>query len=339
MENSTFTMVEVRDTKNTAISIKPYFDKSVSNMGLEEYGLSLFDGVTHTEQLACLEKNGVVQYLTGLNEFAPEIKLIKDPEERQAKILQIRTAVAEIEQELAANVLEIEDPQFWSKVKLLRPDNAEFWNKISISCGNEPVFLDPKDPFDRIKLYAIEAGGFAIVSRSYDEARSKAVPPKFYLDKAQETAGARTEYKKLKNKALAELQKLFDKNSTKLFYIAKAVDTASVQYKKYTPNDVIYDNMDRHINGEGTEGNMERAAKGFLEAAAMDMETLKIKAIVKDSIFFKYIVNKADGHIYHTQSGSLMGRNTSEVIEYLKNPLNEDILKDLNNKVEKLWNS
>jgi hypothetical protein len=332
-------MVEVSDTKNTAISIKPYFDKSVSNMGLEEYGLSLFDGVTHTEQLACLEKNGVVQYLTGLNEFAPEIKLIKDPEERQAKILQIRTAVAEIEQELAANVLEIEDPQFWSKVKLLRPDNAEFWNKISISCGNEPVFLDPKDPFDRIKLYAIEAGGFAIVSRSYDEARSKAVPPKFYLDKAQETAGARTEYKKLKNKALAELQKLFDKNSTKLFYIAKAVDTASVQYKKYTPNDVIYDNMDRHINGEGTEGNMERAAKGFLEAAAMDMETLKIKAIVKDSIFFKYIVNKADGHIYHTQSSSLMGRNTSEVIEYLKNPLNEDILKDLNNKVEKLWNS
>ena len=339
MENTSFTMVEVRDTKSSAISIKPYFDKSVSNMGLEDYGLSLFDGVIHTEQLACLEKNGVVQYLTGLNEFAPEIKLIKNPEEKNAKIAQIRIAVAEIEQELAANVLDVEDPQFWTKVKLLRPDNSDFWNKITISCGNEPLFLDPKDPFDRIKLYAIEAGGFSIVARSYDEARSKAVPPKFYLDKAQETAGARTEYKKLKNKALAELQKLFDKNSTKLFYIAKAVDTASVQYKKYTPNDIIYDNMDRHINGEGTEGNMERAAKGFLDAAALDMETLKIKAIVKDSIFFKYIVNKADGHIYHTQSGSLMGRNTSEVIEYLKNPLNEDILKDLNNKVEKLWNS
>lgn len=337
MEN--FTMVETRDTKATAISIKPYFDNSVSNMGLETYGLSLFDGVTHTEQLACLEKNGVVQYLTGLNEFAPEIRLIKDPSEKQARITQIRTAVAELERELASNVLEIEDPQFWNNVKLLRPDNAEFWNKISLSCGNEPTYLDPKDPFDRIKLYAIEAGGFSIVAKSYDEARSKAIPPKFYLDKVQETAGARTEYKKLKNKALAELQKLFDKNSTKLFYIAKAVDTASVQYKKYTPNDIIYDNMDRHINGDGTEGNKERAAKGFLDAAALDMETLKIKAIVKDSIFFKYIINKADGHIYHTQSGTMMGRNTSDVIEYLKNPLNEDILKDLNNKVEKLWNS
>ena len=337
-ESTNFTMVETRENKPTPISIKPYFDKSVSNMGLEEYGLTLFDGVTHTEQLACIDRNGVLQYVTGLNEFAPEIKLLP-LEEKEAKIKEIRSAVAELERDLAANVLDISSPTFWNEVKLLRPDNADFWDKIFITCGNEPVYLDPKDPFDRIKLYALEAGAFSIVARSYDEARSKAIPPKFYLDKAQETAGARTEVKKLKNKALAELQKLFDKNSTKLFYIAKAVDVASVQYKKHTPNDVIYDNMDRHINGEGTEGNKERAAKGFLDAAALDMETLKIKAIVKDSIFFKYIINKADGHIYHTQSGTMMGRNTSDVIEYLKNPLNEDILKDLNNKVEKLWNS
>ena len=337
MEN--FTMVQTRDNKKTAISIKPYFDKSVSNMGLEDYGLCLFDGVTHTEQLACLEKNGVVQYITGLNEFAPEIKLIKDIHEKEAKIKNIRLLVSELEQELAANVLDIEDPQFWNNVKLLRPDNSDFWNKITLSCGNDPLFLNLNDPFDRIKLLAIEAGGFSLVARSYDEARSQSVAPKFYLDKAQETAGTRTEYKKLKNKALAELQKLFDKNSTKLFYIAKAVDVASVQYKKHTPNDVIYDNMDRHINGDGTEGNKERAAQGFLDASAMDMETLKIKAIVKDSIFFKYIINKTDGHIYHVQSGAMMGRNTSDVIEFLKNPLNEDVLKDLNNKVEKLWNS
>ena len=336
MEN--FTLVETRDTKKTNICIKPYFDNSVSNMGLEQYGLSLFDGVLHTEQLACLEKNGIVQYVTGLNEFAPEIKLM-DPEKKAAKIKEIRATVAELERELAANVLDVEDPLFWNNVKLLRPDNAEFWNQIFISCGNEPLYFDLKDPFDRIKLCAIEAGGFSLVARSYDEARSKAVPPKFYLDKAQETAGARTELKKLRNKALAELQKLFDKNSTKLFYIAKAVDVASVQYKKHTPNDVIYDNMDRHINGEGTEGNKERAARGFLDAAALDMETLKIKAIVKDSIFFKYIVNKPDGYIYHTQSGAMLGRNVSDVIEYLKNPLNEDVLKDLITKIEKLWNS
>lgn len=324
--------------KLTAIAVRPFFDASASNMGLEEYGMSLFDGVTHHEQLACLENNGVVRYLTGLNEFAPDVRLLNE-EDKAARVKEIRTAVCELEKELAANVIDIEDPQFWNKVKLLKPDNAEFWNRISIACGNEPLFLDPKDPYDRIKLHAIEAGGFAIVAKSFDDARSRAVAPKFYLDKTEETVMARTEYKKLRNKALAELQKLFDKNSTKLFYIAKVVDINSTQYKKSTPNDVIYENMDNYINGLGGETNKERAAKSFVETAAMDMETLKIKSIVRDSVFFKYIINKADGYIYHTKTGAMLGRNVSDVVEHLRNPLNEDVLKDLNLSCEKYWNS
>ena len=324
--------------KKTAIAVRPFFDNSVSNMGLESYGLSLYDGVKHFEQLACLEQNGVIRYLTGLNEFAPEIKLL-NAEDREARVREIRTAVAELETELAANVLDIEDPQFWNKVKLLKPDNKEFWNRISVACGNEPLFLDPVDPYDRIKLYAIEAGGFSIVAKSFDDARSRAVPPKFYLDKKEQTVIARTEYKKMRNKALAELQKLFDKNSTKLFYISKVVDGNSTQYKKSTPNDVMYENMDLYINGEGVESNKERAAKSFLEAVGMDMETLKIKSIVRDSVFFKYIINKADGYIYHVKTNALLGRNVSDVVEYLKNPLNEDVLVDLNKACEKFWNS
>jgi hypothetical protein len=49
------------------------------------------------------------------------------------------------------------------------------------------LFLDMTNPFDRIKLYAIEAGGFSIVAKSYDDARSRPVAPKFYLDKEEET--------------------------------------------------------------------------------------------------------------------------------------------------------
>jgi hypothetical protein len=338
MEN--FTMVETGNgtVKQTAIAVRPFFDASASNMGLEDYGMSLFDGVKHHEQLACLENNGVVRYLTGLNEFSPDIKLL-NPDDREARVKEIRNAVAELEKELAANVLDVEDPQFWNKVKLLKPDNGDFWNRITMACGNEPVFLDPKDPYDRIKLFAIEAGGFSIISKSFDDARSRPVAPKFYLDKTEETVSTRTEYKKMRNKALSELQKLFDKNSTKLFYIAKVVDINSTQYKKSTPNDIIYENMDNFINGFGGEANLERAAKSFIETAGLDMETLKIKSIVRDSSFFKYIINKADGYIYHAKSNSMLGRNVSDVVEHLKNPLNEDILKDLNQSVEKYWNS
>ena len=338
MENFTMVEVGVGSIKKTSIAVRPYFDKQATNLGLEEYGMSLFDGVTHTEQIACLENNGVIRYITGLNEFAPEIKLLT-MDERDARIKEIRYSVSELEKELAANIIEPDDKDFWNKVTLLSPTNKEFWNKIDMSCGNDPVYLDPIKPFDRIKLHAIEAGGFAMIAKSFDDARSKAVPPKFYLDKEEETVMIRTEYKKLRNKAYSELQKLFDKNSTKLFYIAKVVDANSTQYRKSTPLDLIYENMDKYISGDGAEANKERAAKTFIDAVNMDMETLKIKSIVRDSSFFKYIISKPDGYIYHGKSNSLLGRNVADVLEHLKNPLNEDILKELILSCEKYWNT
>jgi hypothetical protein len=332
------TLVEtLNPNKLTPVSVKPYFDGNVSNLGLEKYGLTLYDGVYHEEQLACIEMNGITRYLTGLNEFAPEIKKL-DPEVREARIREIRSAVVELERELAANILDPEDKEFWNKVELLQPNNKAFWNKIAIRCGNDPLFLDPADPFDRIKLHAINAGGFSIVAKSLDDARSRAVPPKFYLDKAEETIITKTEGKKLRNKALSEMQKLYDKNSSKLFYVAKVVDAASQIYKKNTPNDVIYDAMDRFINGEGVETNKTRAANQFLDAAKLDMETLKIRSIVKDATFYKFIITKGDGYIYHTELNALLGRNVSDIVEFLKNPLHEDILLDLTKKVERNWN-
>lgn len=334
-----YTIVELPTVKAGNISIKPYFDPEISNLGLEKYGLSLFDGVFHEEQLACLEQNGIKRYLTGLNEFSPDVKNIKDSEQRDAKILEIRNVVAKLEAELAANILDPADPDFWNKVKLLKPNNDEFWNRITIRCGNQPVFLDPaKDPYDLVKLYAIEAGGFSIVARSYEDARSRAVAPKFYLDKTIDTVSTKTEVKKLKNKAISELQKLFDKNANKLLYVAKVVDGNSVQYKKSTPNDIIYDNMDKFINGEGVETNTKRAAQSFLDAVALDMESLKLKAIIRDATFYKMIATKSDGFIYHIESSTMMGRNPSDCVEFLRNPLNESILITLTKSVEKFWN-
>lgn len=325
--------------KNGNISVRPYFDPNMSNLGLEKYGMSLHEGVFHDEQLACIERNGIMRYLTGLNEFAPEVKLIPDTEKREAKVKEIRKVVAQLERELAANILEVEDKDFWNKVVLLKHDNHDFWGRIQMRCGNQPVILDPeKDPYDVIKLYAIEAGGFSFIAPSYEAARSMAVSPKFYLDKYVETASTQTEVKKMRNKALAELQKLFDKNQNKLFYVAKVVDANSTQYKKSTPNDIMYDNMDKYINGEGVEPNKKRAAQTFNDTCALDMETLKIRAIIKDSTFYKFITPKSDGFIYEVDSMANMGRNASDCIEFLKNPLQDKVLETLTKKTEQYWN-
>lgn len=323
--------------KKGGVAVKPYFDSSVSNMGLEKYGLSLFDGVFHEEQLSCLEINGIKRYVTGLNEFAPDVKFLSE-EERGAKINEIRRVVCQLEKELASNIINPDDPEFWNKVKLLKPDNDEFWGKIVIRCGNEPLFLEPaKDPYDLIKLYAINAGGFSIVAKSYEDARTRPIPPKFYLDIQEETVVIKTELKKTRNKALAELQKMYDKNTTKLFYVAKVLDIDSAQYRRGTPNDIIYDNMDKYINGETVERNKKLTAERFLEVANNDLATLKLRAIVKDAAYHKFIVTKSDGFIYHLASSTMLGRNFSDVVEFLKNPINQDLAEQIINKVEEHW--
>ena len=178
------TLVSNGPSATGPISIKPLINPESDNMGLQDYNLVVFPGTFQEEQLACLEKNGIKRYITGLNEFAPEVKNIKDAEQREAVIKDIRETVAQLEKELASNIISPDDPDFWTKVKLLKPDNDEFWSKISVRCGNEPLFLNPKnDPFDLIKLKAIEAGAFSIVAKSWEDAQAMAKPPKFYLDK------------------------------------------------------------------------------------------------------------------------------------------------------------
>jgi len=335
-----FTKVEVPGLKvNKKVSIRPYFDPSSENMGLEKYGLSLHEGVYHTEQLVCLEMNGIKRYVTGLNEFAPDIKLMQDKDEREAKIKEIRTVVAQLEREFAANVIDIEDEKFWEKVKILRPDNSEFWDKIELKAGNDITFLDPiKDPYDLIKLYAIDAGGFTIVAKSLVQAETMAKPPKFYLDRQEETVTSKNILRKIRNKALSELQTLYDQDANKLLYVTKVIDPGSPQYKKSTSNDTLYEVMDNYINGVSFEKDKKRAAQTFLDLANQSVGDLKLRAMVKDSTYFKEIQAKADGYIYHTATATMLGRNPADVVEFLKNPLNEDVLVTIQTKIEHEWN-
>lgn len=336
---STVTIVEsYPQNKKSKIAIKPYLDSKIDNMGLQNYGLALFDGVFHEEQISCLEINGIKRYRTGLNEFAPEL-LDLSPEEKEAKVKQIRMIVSQLERQLNSNMVEPDDKEFWNKIKLLKPDNSEFWDKIKLRCGNEPLFLDPeRDPYDLIKLYAIENEGFSMIAKSLDDAKRMNKVPKFYLDRLEESASTNTEVKKLRNKAASELQKLFDKNQNKLFYVAKILDINSAQYKKSTPNDIIYDNMDKFINGELVNKDKRKTAQLFLDVARLDMDVLKLRAIIKDASYYKIIATKADGFVYHLSSASMMGRNSTDAVEFLKNPLNEQVLTDIQNQVEKYWN-
>lgn len=338
--------VEVKSGIKTKLAIRPYIPETapIEDIGLWEHGEVLMPGSKQVDQIACLENaNGVKRYITGLNELAPEVQRLEE-KERKAKILQIRKDIIHLERVLAANsinekkYLDAPTDEFMEKVQIVRPDNHEFWDSrtLYLQLSNTSIFLDIENPYDYIKLRAIEAGGYDLVAPSYSDAKKKG-KYKWHLDRFEQTVADKVVLSKVKNKAIAILQSLSDNDSEKLRYVLKALLVDCSGYKPSTPNDALYEDADAYINGRGEERTIKRAAQQFIDMADKKIEDLKLLAIVKDANIYNFLITKGDGKIYHAKSNSMLGANTQEVVEYLKNPLNEKVLDDIQTVVEAEW--
>lgn len=330
------TLEKSKVIKKQIVKIMPFLNPGAENMGLEKYDMVLHDGANYKESLTYLERNGVRRYLTGLNEHAPEILNISDKDEQVAAIKEIRKKVIFLEKALGSNDISIDDANFWDKVKTVHPTNHKFWDEVFIQPSNEPVFLDPTDPYDLIKICAIEAGGFSEVMKSLEDAKMSASPGKFYLDRATDTASTKTEVKKIKNKALSILTDLLTKNGRKLFYVIKNIDPNSDRYKNSTSLDIIYDFLDNYISGAGIEKSAKKSSQNFIEICNLTAEELKIKAVITDASFYKMIYPK-DGLLYHRSTDIILGSNAADILAYYKNPLNAKNWEILLGEVEIHW--
>ena len=327
-------------SKLGSIAIRPYCDRSKPNMGLEEYGYVLFPGTHQMEEMACITYRGQLRYLNGLDEFAPEVKAlqVQDKEAHKARVKEIRTIISELELEKTFNKVDPDDAEFWKKVETFRPDNKEIWSEIKVKCNNDPIFLSPKTNTDHLLLIlSIESGGFPLIGKSLEDCKAGPKQKKWYLDKQSDTVSVNVSISKTKNKALAMLDEMAEENYRKLFYAAKLVDNNSMQYKNSTLQSVVYDNMDMFITGEGVEPKIKVAAARFLKFANMSMQELKIKAIVKDALFYKLIISKGDGMIHYPKGNIMLGKNVDEVYEKLNNPGHEDLLDQIFSEVEATW--
>ncbi len=330
-------IAETTETKVGTIHIRPYVDSNIPNMGFETEGIVLHDGTTHKEYLTCLEKHGVKRYLTGLDEFAPEIEHINDPTAKKNAVRQIREKVIYLEKLLAGNDrLKSDDKDFWEKVTTVRRDNHAFWKDVIIELSNEDIKLDPKNPHDLIKICAIEAGGFSEVAKSFKDARAGGLRYKFYLDKSVFTEDTKSDWKKVKNQAIALLEELSETEPKTLWCVVKNLDPNSYQYKNNTPQTAVYNALDEFINGRGIERSVSKAAKSFIETAKLPYEKLKIQAVLRDASFYKYLVTK-EGHLYHSKTSTPMGKNLEDCAEYCANELNAKVWNALLAEVEQNW--
>ena len=69
------------------------------------------------------------------------------------------------------------------------------------------------------------------------------------------------------------------------------------------------------------------------------MEELKIRALIKDALYYRFITSKAGGWIEPIDSAIRLGKTPAECLEFLKNPQNEETLMSILDKVEPYWAS
>jgi len=247
------------------------------------------------------------------------------------------------------------NPLFWTKVtkfKSVIPDEYEtdgktrkqtFWDTVQLVCNNTPKILDTNNAYDVMLIHAIEAGGFGNLLAPSLEAANEFpgnTPYKWYLDRLEHTAAIEVELDKLRNEAGSILQDLSKNKPEQLFYIVKNLSQYSLGYIKRTPTDIIYADINKHLNGLGAQSNKRLAIEEFLElcdAKKYPAGTLRVRAIAKDAVAMNIVAPKGDNVIYHIKKGNPMGKNFEDVVMYLNNPANSDVLLDVTEHVQKFW--
>ena len=99
------------------------------------------------------------------------------------------------------------------------------------------------------------------------------------------------------------------------------------------------ENMDTYINGEGIERSKKKAAETFIKTADSSMEDVKIRAMIKDAMTYGLMDTKTDGYIYDKYSGQKLGARPSEILQFLKNPKNDETLQRFLEEIEELWSN
>jgi hypothetical protein len=318
------------------VFITPNVNKTEENFGLERYNMVLFPGCKRIEQLGYTTRFGDIRYLTGLDELVIDGREDLTDAEKDAKKLEIRKEVAYLEYKLANNILDPEDVDFWSKVKLLHPTNDEYWSKFDITLENERIALDMNNPIDRLKYHCILGGGFASVAPNYEIAVTDYKKYKWYLENPSEEVDTRIKVRMNKNKAISNLSEIYEQgDKNKLFAIVKAMSKNSSSYKRNEISlDKLYEVVDGWFSGNYYTclyDNVNVIYDKFNELAKItNRHYLNTYAFVMDLINMKHLqYNDADGRYYSGDINQYLGRTAEEITNYLTSEIGKEALRKL----------
>jgi len=348
------------------VSIKPYVSEK-PNMGHEKYDEVLFPGTAQMDSVMCLTRDNIKTYITGLNEYSADIQSIRNDDEKLAKIRAIRETVAYMEN--AANANFKVSPKdcmnnygkisergesldtFWDNVTMFqsvcvdkfdaRGNRIEsYWDKLHVDLNNDGRALNLDDVHDLAIYHVISAGGFGLIAPSYlflpyqkDKYQD--------LHKTEDVATIKTEFPILKNKAAGILENMRVSGDNKLFYMAiMCAPQGAAQYKMgsfaATPQLQLYADLDTYLSGKAGIG-IKEAVNTFLKYNEMKIDEIENRCYVKVATELRLIDLKHNGQLCYLKKDANLGKNLEDIVSYLGNPLNQEILDHLRDSIVYEW--
>jgi hypothetical protein len=298
-------------------------------MGLENYNMSVIFGDNSAgglkEYLTYTQVGNIRKFRTGLDEKASELLKIEDDSEKNAKIESIKAT-----KEWLNSTLGYTD-------EMLESTNFDFWSTQFIEIRTPIYELNLSKPEDLIKYYCLKARGYDQIATSYEEAKNSPKIYKFYLHEEEEVLSIQVELTKIRNKAISKITELYEEDPQKLIFVGKYTLPSSKGYKLTTITDLVYKDLDMYIRGDISVLNLKEYPQKVLKACDLSKSDLRIICLVKDAIHYKDLYISNDNMYINKHTQTICGRNENEIIEYLKNPINNDELIRLEQVMEHRW--
>jgi hypothetical protein len=325
--NTTITKSIIDNLSKKKVSIRQYVDSDVSNLGLENHGMSVFFGENgsggHKEWIGYKQIGNTRVYLTGLEKNSENITSLKSSEEKDAELKQLDEVKKYLESFYGEGVLD--------------STTRDFWNEIFIEVKTPVLELDLSDTKELILYYAIKGGGFSEIAPSYEYAKSSVKIYKFYLHEDLEVMSIKTELTKSRNRAKAKLQIMYDEEPKKMFYISKCILPITKGFRSNTVNDIIYQDLNDYIEGKTVKNNIKETATNFLKYAAKDLSELLHEAIVEEALYQRVITKNAENIFINNHTNEEYGRTKEDVSAFLKNPIHTEELLYISEKINGIW--
>jgi hypothetical protein len=286
-------------------------------------GKGLMDQFSRTEMLGYQTFFGTKRYLCGLDVEIVKYDTNLTDAEKEAKIAEIESIIARLE-------------QFFGK-GTLDPTNEKHWSKIELRIDRKTTNLDLTNPRTELVLHCIRGGGFTMVSPTLEKARETGT--QFYLVEPIEYAENRIANKEIINKAISTLQKIYESKSfDDIFFLGKYILPVEKSYTKRTPKAMIYEDLDKYLNGEVVKQSRISLARQFMEVTKKTKVELAINAIAKDAEYYQFVYINDKGEFKNNETGGIYGTTLERVVTHLQNPAYENELDNIKTRVEQKWN-